>query len=298
MIDYKDDLIKLDHLGDLGMSEMIGLMRLHVQEVTRFTTLLLFHLELSDSLAEQFAADLRRYDVDPESFLIRRESQPVTLSPLGLFLLKICAKVHDIGKPFFRAIYSHERSLTEEEFELQKLHANLTRVIVRSWAVNEAYEFSHPGLVKLVADMAADHQEKFDGRGYPDGKAAQQITVGGRLLAITDAISALMNQRPYQQAVSLECCMGRLKLGEGSHFDPDLLSPILIHLDSECHNSERLSGHWHDTDSFSADYFDFIKNIDFSEAVLHAGDVKQRKRLQAVVEEVLQRGVGSCPVVL
>ena len=289
MSGYQEDLIKLDHLGDLGMSEMIGLMRLHVQEVTRFTTLVSIRIKLSEKLVQQFSTDLQSYDIDPQPFLTRSNSSINTFSPAGIFLLKICAKVHDIGKPFFRSIYCLERSLTDEEYELQKLHANLTRIIVRSWASNTDYNFYHPELVILVADMATAHQEKFNGTGYPDSQSGTQISLVGRLLAITDAISAMVNPRPYQQPIHLHECLDRLQSAAGTHFDPDLLKPITHQLNSESRNPERISGQWTDTSAFSNDFMGFIRNINMHRPIQHAEDKKRREELEEVINTALKK---------
>ncbi len=182
------DLIKLDHLGDLGMSEMMLLMRVHVQEVTRFTTLLAMNMRLSRDQEEQFLRDCDLYEINPHDY-ISTNGRDVSFSPAGILLLKICAKVHDIGKPFFRHIYALSRSLSYNEFNCQKLHSNMSRIIVKSWLLDRTLALEHPGLIKFVADMAASHQEKYDGSGYPDGKTGEGIGLIGRILAITDTVS-------------------------------------------------------------------------------------------------------------
>jgi hypothetical protein len=65
---YAADLIQLDHVGDIGMSEMIGLMRLHVQEVARFTTLISQSLVLDQQQVEELMEDCNGYQVDATPF--------------------------------------------------------------------------------------------------------------------------------------------------------------------------------------------------------------------------------------
>lgn len=280
------DLIQLAHFADLGMSEMIGQMRLHVQEVTRYTTMISLKLKLSDSQAGQFHNDCKAYGLDFSVFL-ENHGKNYGFTPAGIFLVKICAKIHDIGKPFFRNIYSQERPLNHEEFESQKLHANLSRIIVKSLALDKNNNFEKPELIQFVADMAAAHQEKFDGTGYPDGKAGQGIGLIGRLLAITDAISAMVNPRPYNEPVSLFTCLKRIKESAGTHFDPDLLQTVNELLQTGKFTEERFSGHWNDLEKFSEDYLSFIRMINLEKITLCKGDTEHLAELKKVIKDAL-----------
>ncbi len=286
------DMLQLDHLGDIGMSEMIFLMRHHVQEVTRFSTLIGYRLRLDRRQCEAFERDCAVYGVDPTPFLAPLDGQHESLSIAGIQLLKICAKVHDIGKPFFRQIYKLERRLSEEEFGRQKLHANLSRMIVKGWLNHPQLSFHHHNLVHMVADTAAQHQEKYDGSGYPDGIAGKEISLLGRLLAITDAISAIVNPRPYEGAIPLEECLQRLERDRGSHFDPELLDQSINILHQELAEAPRFSGEWEDLSQHSSDYIRFVSYIDFDAVAEQRGEVGRGDRaaiepLRELVDRVL-----------
>ncbi len=272
------DLIQLDYLGDIGISEMIGLMRLHVLEVTRFTALIGLNIQLTETHLEQFNQDCRAYGLDSAAFLAGNK-----FSPTGLLLLKVCAKVHDIGKPFFKQIYSLERSLTAAEFEHQKLHANFSRIIVKSWLMDDSFKFENPGLVKFVADMAAAHQEKYDGSGYPDGLQGDAIGLVGRILAVADAISAMVNRRPYQPSVSLDTTSERLQAAAGSHFDPSLIELILPILGHGKYAQQRIMGDWSNTDGFSEEFLHFLEIIDLDEVELAAADRSRLEELREII---------------
>ena len=289
------DMLLLDHLGDVGMSEMISLMRLHVQEVTRFSLLVAYRLPLSAEQQRVFVRDCSGYEIDPEPFLQTVEGG-TRLSIAGIQLLKICAKVHDIGKPFFRQIYSQARRLTQQEFNQQKLHANLSRLIVKGWLNQPGLHFSNPDLVRMVADVAAQHQEKFDGTGYPDGIAGEEISLLGRLLAITDAISAIVNPRPYEAATPLQEALVRLESDSGRHFDPLLLEQAITVLRQEVTDAPRFSVEWDDRSEHSPDYLQFVANIDYAEVVSSRGEVGRGDRqtlqqLQQLTQEVLERPI-------
>ncbi len=280
------DLIRLSHLGDLGMSEMIGLMRLHVQEVTRFTAIIGHRLVLNESQVRQFKNDMATYNLGHDFFVAKTQAG-WQFTPTGLFFLTVCAKVHDIGKPFFRTIYALERSLEKEEFLKQRLHANFTRIIVKSWRFYRNCPVDNHDLINSVADMAAEHQEKYDGTGYPDGKAGEQISFVGRFLAITDAISAMINPRPYQKAMPVEYCIDQLNKSAGSHFDPEL-STVVVRVLEERHWNDRLLGNWEEPEKFSDDYLSFVTMIDLENIDLGRGDVEQMAALSGIINEKLE----------
>ena len=286
------DLLQLDHLGDIGMSEMIFLMRLHVQEVARFSTLIGYRLRLSEAQVMEFRQDCAVYEIDPVQFLQEEDEEGTPLSVAGLQLLKICAKVHDIGKPFFRQIYIQERGLTDKEFNLQKLHANLSRLIVKGWLNYPELNFHNPQLIHMVADFSAQHQEKYDGSGYPDRLVGKEISLLGRLLAITDAISAIVNPRPYEVAIALDECIVRLEKDRGNHFDPELLDQSLSILQHEVSSAPRFSGEWENLNQHSTDYINFVRYIDFERISAETGRVGRGDRqylpqLQEQVEAIL-----------
>lgn len=249
------DLIQLDNLGDLGISEMNAPMRLHSQEVTRFTAGITAWLIFSDEQLKQFRSDCEAYKLDSSVFL-KNSKKGVIFSQIGIFMVKICAKVHDVGKPFFRHICALSRSLTPKEFDEQKLHADISRVIVKSWLLDSRFDFQNPGLVHFVADMASSHHEKFDGTGYPDGKAGSEIGFIARILAIADAISAGVNPRPYKKTQPFIDCLKRLGTSAGSHFDPALVEYIL-RLGTDKDTEPRVSGEWLDENRLSTSYMEF-----------------------------------------
>ncbi|GGS01131.1 HD-GYP domain-containing protein [Deinococcus sedimenti] len=71
------------------------------------------------------------------------------------------------------------------------------------------------------------HHERFDGRGYPEGLRGQDIPIQGRLLAVADAVDAMLTSRPYRPPLPLDHVMQELRAGMGSQFDPDLVEAFL-----------------------------------------------------------------------
>jgi HD-GYP domain-containing protein (c-di-GMP phosphodiesterase class II) len=281
MIEY--DLIELDHLADIGVTEMTGLIRLHTQEVTRLTTLIGLKLSITLEQIAEFEQDCRDYGLDAAPFIDKNEDGGARFSAIGLMLLKVCAKSHDIGKPFFSQIYALERGLSHAEFDLQKLHANLSRIIVKSWEKVIPGGVRTPNLLFFIADMGAAHQEKYDGTGYPDGTKGIQIGFIGRLMAITDAIAAMVNPRPYQKPMPLYICLNRLSGDTGTHFDPTLAGQVTKILKREGVSDDRYTGGRRDFGQFSEDFSSIIKGIDFDTIDLKESDQQNL----ATIKEVL-----------
>jgi putative two-component system response regulator len=73
-------------------------------------------------------------------------------------------------------------------------------------------------MIQMAAEIALTHHEKFDGSGYPDGKAGETIPLVGRIVAVADVFDALTSTRPYKQAWEIERAFEHIRTG--SHFDP------------------------------------------------------------------------------
>jgi HD-GYP domain-containing protein (c-di-GMP phosphodiesterase class II) len=71
------------------------------------------------------------------------------------------------------------------------------------------------------------HQERWDGRGYPDGLSGTQIPLLARVMAIADAFDAMTSDRPYRPAMSPREAAGILRKGAGQQWDPELVETFL-----------------------------------------------------------------------
>jgi HD-GYP domain-containing protein (c-di-GMP phosphodiesterase class II) len=68
------------------------------------------------------------------------------------------------------------------------------------------------------------HHERFDGNGYPEGLAGEQIPIGARIFSAADAFDAMTADRHYRRALSLDEAMGELRRNSGTQFDPDVIA--------------------------------------------------------------------------
>ena len=77
------------------------------------------------------------------------------------------------------------------------------------------------------------HHERFDGKGYPRGLKGTEIPLLGRILAVTDAYSAMTTDRPYREALSPAAAKAELKLVAGTQLDPEIVEVFLAVLDDD-----------------------------------------------------------------
>jgi putative two-component system response regulator len=81
--------------------------------------------------------------------------------------------------------------------------------------------------LRLAREIAYTHQEKWDGSGYPEGLAGEDIPFSGRLMAVADVYDALISKRVYKPPFPHEKAVAIMKDGRGKHFDPDILDAFL-----------------------------------------------------------------------
>ena len=95
-------------------------------------------------------------------------------------------------------------------------------------------------LLQEAETIARTHHERWDGAGYPEGLAGEDIPIAGRICAVCDVFDALVSKRVYKDAMSLDEALGILAADRGTHFDPDLVDrflPLAPGLYAEFHGS-------------------------------------------------------------
>ena len=129
--------------------------------------------------------------------------------------LKSAAPMHDIGKI---GIPDHvllkKGKLNDEEWEQMKKHPSIGVEILGGQTCQ---------LLNMARNIAISHHEKWDGSGYPSGLKGEEISIHGRISAITDVFDALTTERPYKKAWSVEEAIELLKEESSKHFDPKLV---------------------------------------------------------------------------
>lgn len=136
-----------------------------------------------------------------------------------LSLIERASPMHDIGKTGVPdAILSKPGPLTADEYEFAKTHTTIGADILLG---------SDIPLVQMAERIARYHHEKWDGTGYPEGLAGEQIPWEARIVAVVDVFDALATPRCYKEALPMERCFEILREGSGKHFDPGIAGVFL-----------------------------------------------------------------------
>ena len=134
----------------------------------------------------------------------------LNLSDDELNAIKAGALLHDVGKlavPEY--ILNKPGRLTPEEFDRMKVHPLVGAEIL------SAVNFPYP-----VVPVVLCHHEKYDGTGYPNGLAGEEIPITARILSVVDCFDALASDRPYRRALPPEDAMKYIHEQKGKAFDP------------------------------------------------------------------------------
>jgi HD-GYP domain-containing protein (c-di-GMP phosphodiesterase class II) len=122
--------------------------------------------------------------------------------------------LHDIGKIVIpESILRKPGSLTAEEEAIMRTHP------VAGVQIVAPLNF----LTQPALDVIRHHHERFDGEGYPDRLAGEEIPVAARMFSVVDAFDAMTSDRPYRSALSTEEALGRLESEAGRQFDPEVV---------------------------------------------------------------------------
>ncbi|MCL4515486.1 MAG: HD domain-containing protein [Firmicutes bacterium] len=134
------------------------------------------------------------------------------MSQNSVTMLYYSALLHDAGKLFIDPqILNKPAPLTSRETEIVRNHVQLP-------VINQFRQF------KKIARAIKHHHEWYNGRGYPDGLHGKEIPLESRILAVADAMDAMMSKRPYRDAIGLSEAVAEIKKCSGTQFDPELAS--------------------------------------------------------------------------
>jgi HD-GYP domain-containing protein (c-di-GMP phosphodiesterase class II) len=143
-------------------------------------------------------------------------------------LARLGGWLHDCGKVSVPTdILSHRGPLDEQARERVRNHA----------VAGEALVSVVPGLSD-AAQVVRSHHERFDGSGYPDGLAGEEIPMAARIVGAADAFVAMTESRPYEGPRRHAEAVEELMQGAGSHFDPQVVAAIVAVLEHERRGDE------------------------------------------------------------
>lgn len=171
---------------------------------------------LSDVLEfeDEYTAQHSRSVVD----LVSAVADEVGIAPEGRQELEFAALLHDVGKISIpKEILHKPAALTEHEFEIIKHHT-----IEGQFMLDRV-----GGLLGRVGEIVRSCHERWDGKGYPDGLAGEEIPVAARIVFVCDAYNAMTTDRPYRAAMPSEAAVAELVANTGTQFDPKVVKALI-----------------------------------------------------------------------
>lgn len=127
--------------------------------------------------------------------------------------------MHDIGKIGIPdQILLKPGQLTADEWEIMKTHAAIGAEILSG---------HDSPLMETARIIALTHHERWDGSGYPQGLAGEDIPLEGRIVALSDVFDALTTERPYKKAWEVNEALAYIEENKGAHFDPQLVTVFM-----------------------------------------------------------------------
>jgi len=125
--------------------------------------------------------------------------------------------LHDVGKVGIpESILCKPGPLTDEEYEVMKTHPLIGVQIVAP--------------IKFLGnavEVIRCHHERWDGRGYPDGLAGENIPVGARIFSVCDTFDAMTSDRPYRRALPFDDAVTEIERCGGTQFDPEVVDSFV-----------------------------------------------------------------------
>lgn len=147
-------------------------------------------------------------------------AQELGMNKKDIGLLEKAALLHDIGKIGIRdSVLQKDGKLTDEEYKHIQEHVRITHNILGKIYMSADF--------RIITEMACSHHEKWDGSGYYRHLQGEEITLGGRILAVADVYDAITSKRHYRDKMPITKVIDIIKQGKDSHFDPKLVDVFL-----------------------------------------------------------------------
>ncbi|MFK7601914.1 HD-GYP domain-containing protein [Deinococcus sp. SM5_A1] len=161
-----------------------------------------------------------RGHTDRVAALATQVAEALCWSPSQIRAVRWGAYLHDIGKIAIPdGVLLKPGALTVDERAVMRSH------VERGLTLATALDF----LPDTALEVVRDHHERWDGQGYPAGKAGREISLAGRLFALCDVYDALTSVRPYKAAWTHEAALAEITAQAGRHFDA-VLAGVFVEL--------------------------------------------------------------------
>ena len=153
------------------------------------------------------------------SHFARKIAELLSLPRGAVNRIEQAALLHDIGKveAIYMGILMKPAALSDEERAIIESHVTKGEELLKNLATVD----------KDVIRAVRHHHEREDGRGYPDGLSGSAIPIGARIIAVCDAVDAMLSDRPYRSALGVPAVRQQLQEHAGSQFDPSIVRALL-----------------------------------------------------------------------
>jgi HD-GYP domain-containing protein (c-di-GMP phosphodiesterase class II) len=189
--------------------ERAQLLRKQRELFSNTITMLAQAMELRDPATHHHMERVTRY-----SMIL---GERLELRPEDMERLRVGSSLHDIGKiGIDDSILRKPGELDASEFEIMKTHTTKAAAMIEPI----------PDL-RPVLPIVRSHHERWDGHGYPDGLAGEDIPLLARIVAVADGFDALTYDTPYRRAIPVEEAFAALEMQQGEQFDPNVVTAFL-----------------------------------------------------------------------
>ena len=147
-------------------------------------------------------------------------AQALGMDKKEISIIEKAATLHDIGKIGIRdSVLQKEGKLTDEEYKHIQEHVRITHNILNKIYMSPDF--------RIITEIASSHHEKYDGTGYYRHLKGEEITIGGRILAVADVFDAITSKRHYRDKMPIKNVLNIITEGAGKHFDKKIVDIFL-----------------------------------------------------------------------
>lgn len=144
------------------------------------------------------------------------------MAPARAGQLRLAAPLRDIGHSGVPdSVLHHPGALDALQWQAMRRHPLIGQAMLAA---------STLPLLQLAGAIAHQHHERWDGTGYPQALAGERISLEARATTLADAVDAMLGERPYRPALSLDETLRRVREASASQFDPRLVELLFEHL--------------------------------------------------------------------
>jgi putative two-component system response regulator len=188
------------------------------------STSILWRANLRDAVDMRHPQRVRQYSHIIARQLMRQRLLAGVPDEQFLRLLDLASPLHDIGKQGLPArLLMKPAPLSAQEFEIVKTHTTLGARMLEAAAALRPNQKHLP----MASQIAGTHHEHWDGTGYPNGLAGNDIPLAGRIVAVADVYDALISSRVYKPALSHESANDLIIDGAEYQFDPHVVQAFV-----------------------------------------------------------------------